>query len=253
MIDLVWLLPAFPLAGFLVLVVFGRRLGNPLAGWFATAMVAASFVCAVAVTIDLHSQAADDRVHVVSLFTWLPVGTLQVKAAFLVDPLSTTMAPVRHRRRRADPHVLGRLHARRPEVLEVLHLPEPLRVLDADARARREPARHVPRLGGRGGLLVLVGVVLVQPQQRGAVGRQEGLRHDPHRRLLLPAGHVPGVPVGGQPQLPTAAGPGGHPADRHRDGDLPPAVRSVPSASRRRYRCTSGCPTPWKARRRCRR
>ena len=30
--DLIWLIPAFPLAGFLFLVVFGRRLGEPLAG-----------------------------------------------------------------------------------------------------------------------------------------------------------------------------------------------------------------------------
>ena len=200
MIDLVWLLPAFPLAGFLVLLVFGRRLGNPMAGWFATAMVAAAFVAAIAVTADLHSLPSDERVQVVNLFTWLPVGTLQVKMGFLVRPAVDDDGAVHHRRRRADPHVLDRLHAQRPEVLEVLHLPEPVRVLDADARARREPAGHVPRLGGRGRLLVPAHLVLVQPQQRGG-GRQEGVRHQPARRLLLPAGHVPGLPDRGHPQL----------------------------------------------------
>ena len=44
---------------------------------------------------------------------------------------------VHHRRRRADPPVLDRVHARRPEVLQVLPVPEPVRVLDADAGARR--------------------------------------------------------------------------------------------------------------------
>ena len=39
--DLIWLIPALPLAGFLVLLVGGRRLGEPAAGWLATAMVAA--------------------------------------------------------------------------------------------------------------------------------------------------------------------------------------------------------------------
>ena len=29
MIDLVWLIPALPLLGFLLLLVFGRRLGEP--------------------------------------------------------------------------------------------------------------------------------------------------------------------------------------------------------------------------------
>ena len=36
MLDLAWLIPALPLAGFLVLVVAGRRLGEPASGWLAT-------------------------------------------------------------------------------------------------------------------------------------------------------------------------------------------------------------------------
>ena len=36
MLDLVWLIPAFPLLGFLVLVVGGRKPGEPRAGWLAT-------------------------------------------------------------------------------------------------------------------------------------------------------------------------------------------------------------------------
>ena len=35
--DLLWLIPALPVAGFLTLVLFGRRLGDPLAGVLATA------------------------------------------------------------------------------------------------------------------------------------------------------------------------------------------------------------------------
>ena len=44
MIHAVFLIPLFPLVGFAVLAPLGRRLGNPLAGWIATAAVAASFV-----------------------------------------------------------------------------------------------------------------------------------------------------------------------------------------------------------------
>ena len=32
MLDLVWLIPALPLAGFLCLLLFGRKLGDPRAG-----------------------------------------------------------------------------------------------------------------------------------------------------------------------------------------------------------------------------
>ena len=36
LVELVWLIPALPLAGFMFLVAFGRRLGEPFAGWVAT-------------------------------------------------------------------------------------------------------------------------------------------------------------------------------------------------------------------------
>ena len=47
--EAVWLIPAFPLAGFLILVALGRKLSEPLAGWLATAMMAGSFVVTVIV------------------------------------------------------------------------------------------------------------------------------------------------------------------------------------------------------------
>src|SRR6185312_4013443 len=91
MIEVAWLIPALPLAGFLIILVAGRKLGEPKAGWLATTMCGAAFLVAVGVFIDLLTHHADDRVHVVKLFTWLPVGTLHVDMAFLVDPLSVTM------------------------------------------------------------------------------------------------------------------------------------------------------------------
>ena len=91
MIDLAWLIPALPLVGFLVILLFGRRLGDPKAGYFATAMVGAAFLVSVGVFADLLSKSGDDRQHVVNLFSWVPVGSLRVDLAFLVDPLSITM------------------------------------------------------------------------------------------------------------------------------------------------------------------
>ena len=54
--DLIWLIPALPLAGFVLLVAFGRRLGEPLAGWLATAMVAASFVASIALFLSVRTR-----------------------------------------------------------------------------------------------------------------------------------------------------------------------------------------------------
>jgi NADH-quinone oxidoreductase subunit L len=91
MTDVVWLIPAFPLFGFFVILVFGRRLGDPRAGYFATAMVGASFVVAVGAYFDLLSKPAEERAHVVKLYDWIPVGTLHIDMSFLADPLSIAM------------------------------------------------------------------------------------------------------------------------------------------------------------------
>ncbi|GDX19502.1 NADH-quinone oxidoreductase subunit L [Actinomycetes bacterium] len=92
MTSALWLLPAFPLFGALVLMVFGRRLGEPRSGWFAAAMPIASFIVAVSVYFDLLSRTSEERHEVVTLFSWIPVGALHIDVALLADPLSITMA-----------------------------------------------------------------------------------------------------------------------------------------------------------------
>jgi NADH-quinone oxidoreductase subunit L len=92
MLNLVWLIPALPLAGFLLIFLFGRVLGEPRAGILATVMTASSFLVVVGVYLDLLSRTAEERHHVVTLFSWLPVGSLHIDMALLADPLSVTMA-----------------------------------------------------------------------------------------------------------------------------------------------------------------
>ena len=87
-----WLIPALPLAGFLVLLVAGRRLGDPWAGWLATAMVAASFVVTALLYADLLGEHGEERHFGQTLYTWVPAGGLHVDVGFLADPLSVTMA-----------------------------------------------------------------------------------------------------------------------------------------------------------------
>jgi NADH-quinone oxidoreductase subunit L len=91
MLDVVWLIPAFPLAGFLLILLFGRRLGEPASGYLASAMVLGSFVVAVGAYFDLLSMTSEERSHVETLFSWVPVSSLRIDMAFLADPLSITM------------------------------------------------------------------------------------------------------------------------------------------------------------------
>jgi NADH-quinone oxidoreductase subunit L len=92
MTSALWLLPAFPFVGALVLMVFGRRLGEPRSGWFAAAMPIASFLVTLSVYFDLLSRSSEERHEVITLFSWIPVGALHIDVALLADPLSITMA-----------------------------------------------------------------------------------------------------------------------------------------------------------------
>lgn len=92
MLDLIWLVPALPLTGFLLIVLFGRKLGEPYAGVLATLMTASSFVVVALTYFELLSLPTEERHRVVTLFSWVPVGSLEIDMAWLVDPLSITMA-----------------------------------------------------------------------------------------------------------------------------------------------------------------
>ncbi|MED5541958.1 MAG: NADH-quinone oxidoreductase subunit L [Actinomycetota bacterium] len=94
MVELVWLIPALPLIGFVLLLVTGNLLGEPRAGWIATIAAGASFLVTLTVFVGLLGQDTHggERSYELVLFEWLPAGSLQVEAGFLVDPLSVTMA-----------------------------------------------------------------------------------------------------------------------------------------------------------------
>jgi NADH-quinone oxidoreductase subunit L len=90
--DLIWLIPALPLLGFVLLLVGGRKLGEPLAGWLAAAMVGGSFAATVALYLDLVNNDGEARELTQTLFTWVPSGSFEVGVGLLADPLSITMA-----------------------------------------------------------------------------------------------------------------------------------------------------------------
>ncbi len=91
MVHVAYLMLLFPLAGFLFLLAFGRRIGDPAAGWVGTIAVGASFVVACIVLAGLLGLPADHRSVVHNYFTWFSSGGLSVPVGTLVDPLSMTM------------------------------------------------------------------------------------------------------------------------------------------------------------------
>jgi len=90
MLRLIWLVPALPLAGAVINLFFGKRLGK-WAGILGSATVGASFVFALLALAGLLGLAAEERVFVRPLFDWITVGDFKVAADLRVDALSTVM------------------------------------------------------------------------------------------------------------------------------------------------------------------
>ncbi len=91
MLEAAWLIPALPLTGFILILLIGRRLGEPLAGWLATGMMGGSFLATVVVFFGLLAEEAPERFFIQTIFTWVPAGNFSVDIGFLVDPLSIAM------------------------------------------------------------------------------------------------------------------------------------------------------------------
>jgi NADH-quinone oxidoreductase subunit L len=87
-IALVWLIPAFPLAAFLINGLFGRRWLGHLTGLIATVAVGLSAVLSIGVFLEVLGGKTQT---VVALYRWIAVGEFSVNVSALIDPLSSVM------------------------------------------------------------------------------------------------------------------------------------------------------------------
>ncbi|WP_319457451.1 MULTISPECIES: NADH-quinone oxidoreductase subunit L [unclassified Mycobacterium] len=83
----VWLLIALPLASAAVLLLGGRAT-NAWGHLLGCAAVIASFVVGLVLFVDLLGRGAEDRVLHETLFSWVPVASLQVDFGLQLDALS---------------------------------------------------------------------------------------------------------------------------------------------------------------------
>jgi NADH-quinone oxidoreductase subunit L len=88
MIELVWLIPLFPLSGFLITGLNFRRLPVKFSGWLASAMVLVSFLLSIIVFKDLS---AGDPATTITIAEWIRAGDINLPFEFLVDQLSAVM------------------------------------------------------------------------------------------------------------------------------------------------------------------
>ena len=91
MMDYVWLIPLFPLIGFLINGLVGKSLPKKTVGIIGSAAVGLSFLVTVAIFLELLKLPADARSVEKVVYTWIASGPFKVSVAYLIDPLSLIM------------------------------------------------------------------------------------------------------------------------------------------------------------------
>src|SRR5256884_7928344 len=103
-LGLIWLIPLFPAAGFVINGLFGKRMSKTMVAVTACTLVFISFVFSAGAVYQLLQIDSAHRSHTVTLYEWVnagpahtsegPVARFQVDWSFLLDPLSSVMVLV---------------------------------------------------------------------------------------------------------------------------------------------------------------
>ncbi len=192
MIDLVWLIPVFPLVGFLINGLFGRRFPEKAIGWIGAGAIGASFVVALSIFFQLIGMDPGSRSVQKVVYTWMASGDLSVPIGFLVDPLSMVMLMVVTGVGLHHPRVLHRVHAWRARIPPIFLLSESLRVQHAHPGGREQFPAHVRGVGRGRPVLVSPDRVLLRKEI--CIRRwQESIRREPDRGLRVSHRNVPDI------------------------------------------------------------
>ena len=94
MLDSLYLILAFPLAGLVLNLLFGTRFGNRGVSLVACGSVIGAFVVSAGSFFELLQRPAESRQIVQHLWTWISVGGFRADFAILFDQLSAIMCLV---------------------------------------------------------------------------------------------------------------------------------------------------------------
>ena len=88
---LAWTALFSPAAGVIAIALLGDRIGRRTAGLLAAGATLLSFVCTVAIFVELLGREPEERSELSTAWTWLTAGDLRIGASVLIDPLSVFM------------------------------------------------------------------------------------------------------------------------------------------------------------------
>src|SRR5215813_7918520 len=100
-LDLIWLIPLFPAAGFVINGLIGKRISKTAVGVIAAGAVLLSFIFSAGAVYQLLQLEPEHRSHTVKLYEWInagavrttegPLANFSIDWSFLIDPLSSVM------------------------------------------------------------------------------------------------------------------------------------------------------------------
>lgn len=94
MAELLYVIPLFPLLGFLINGLAGRYLTGRQSGLIASFAVLGSFLLSAQLLLALLVLPVEERLFTQTLFSWIPVGALNIEVGYLFDPLTAIMTLV---------------------------------------------------------------------------------------------------------------------------------------------------------------
>ena len=94
MLQLLWLVPAIPFAGALVLAVLGPRMRSKGVAAVGVGTIAASAIVSLLITAAFLSAPPPGGAYTQTLWTWIDVGSFHPEIAFYLDALSLVMVVV---------------------------------------------------------------------------------------------------------------------------------------------------------------
>jgi NADH-quinone oxidoreductase subunit L len=94
MFSLLWLIPALPFVGFVILVLFGSRLSRIGVAIIGVSSVGLSAMVTVLIGISFVGSPPPDHTYVEAFWTWIRVGNFAPNIAIRLDALSLIMALV---------------------------------------------------------------------------------------------------------------------------------------------------------------
>ncbi len=94
MLEMLWLVPAFPFLGFAFLVLGGARLPHGLKALVGAGTVAGSAAAATIVAVRFIASPPNGSAYVERLWTWMHTGSFNPAVALYLDPLSIVMVLV---------------------------------------------------------------------------------------------------------------------------------------------------------------